>query len=76
MRQIEQAETSPDAICLYTIPEAYRRLKVCRSTLYQLAKTGAFVIRKVGGASRIHSDELDAYIQGLPRLDTSDRGGA
>lgn len=75
MVEDRQSRASPDAICLHTIPEAYRRLNVSRSTLYQLAKSGAFVIRKVGTASRIRSDELEAYIQGLPRLVTSEQGG-
>ncbi len=75
MRQIERARTSPEAICLHTIPEASRRLNISRSTLYKLAKSGAFIIRKVEKASRIRSDELEAYIQGLPRLDTSEHGG-
>lgn len=74
MVEDRQSHASPDAICLHTIPEAYRRLNVSRSTLYQLAKSGAFVIRKVGAASRIRSDELDAYIKGLPRLISSEPG--
>lgn len=58
---------------LLKIQEAYERLNVGRSTLYQLIKDGKLPLRKIGGASRVRSDELDAYIQNLPRLDTHEQ---
>lgn len=68
MAQQDQDRPSPDKLTLLTIGDAIDRLKIGRSTLYQLIKDGKLPLRKVGGASRVRSDELDAYIQNLPRL--------
>lgn len=62
-----------NGVKLLKIQEAYERLSVGRSTLYQLIKDGKLPLRKIGGASRVRSDELDAYIQNLPRLDTHEQ---
>jgi excisionase family DNA binding protein len=59
-----------DGVQLLTIREVLIRLKVSRSTFYQLVKNQEIALRKIGGASRIRSDELDAYVQALPRLQT------
>ncbi len=71
--------TSSDAAAgsgaqLLTISEVLARLKVSRSTFYQLVKNREIALRKIGGASRIRSDELDAYVQALPRLQTPSDG--
>lgn len=52
---------------LLTIVEACHRLSIGRSTLYNLISVGKLPLRKVGGASRIRSDELDAFIRSLPQ---------
>ncbi|WP_226637930.1 helix-turn-helix domain-containing protein [Brevundimonas poindexterae] len=51
-----------------TIPEACKRLGVSRSTFYNLVAQGKIPLRKVGSSSRVRSDELDDFIQDLPRL--------
>ena len=51
---------------LLTIREVLDRLRVSRSTFYQLVKDQKIPLRKIGGASRIRSDELEAFIQELP----------
>ncbi|WP_425339278.1 helix-turn-helix domain-containing protein [Brevundimonas alba] len=51
-----------------TISEACRRLEISRSTFYNLVAEGKIPLRKVGGSSRVRSDELDDFIQDLPRL--------
>lgn len=68
MVEDRQSRASPDAICLHTIPQACRRLGISRSTFYSLVAEGKFPLRKVGGSSRVRSDELDVFIQDLPRL--------
>lgn len=52
---------------LLTIVQVCQRLSVGRSTLYNLISAGKLPLRKVGAASRIRSDELDAFIQSLPQ---------
>jgi excisionase family DNA binding protein len=73
MAQQDQDRPSPEKLTLLTIGDAIDRLRIGRSTLYQLIKDGKLPLRKVGGASRVRSDELDAYIQNLPRLDTPEQ---
>lgn len=73
MAQQDQDRPSPDKLTLLTIGDTIDRLRIGRSTLYQLIKDGKLPLRKVGGASRVRSDELDAYIQNLPRLDTPEQ---
>lgn len=53
---------------LLTIVQACQRLSVGRSTLYNLISAGKLPLRKIGGASRIRTDELDAFIQSLPKI--------
>ena len=53
---------------LLTIVQACQRLSVGRSTLYNLISAGKLPLRKIGGASRVRSDELDAFIQELPKV--------
>lgn len=66
MRFLDQS--LPSAVWLMTVSEACRRLGICRSTFYNLVGKGKVPLRKVGGSSRVRSDELDAFIQDLPRL--------
>lgn len=73
MAQQNQDRPPPVELTLLTIGDAIDRLRIGRSTLYQLIKDGKLPLRKVGGASRVRSDELDAYIQNLPRLDTPEQ---
>ena len=51
---------------LLTIPETISILSISRSTFYELVQQGKIPLRKLGGASRVRSDDLDAYIQNLP----------
>lgn len=60
---------------LLTIVEACHRLSIGRSTLYNLISAGKLPLRKVGGASRIRLDELDAFIRSLPQATTDIGGG-
>jgi len=61
-------QSQPSAVQLMTISEACRRLEISRSTFYNLVAEGKIPLRKVGGSSRVRSDELDDFIQDLPRL--------
>lgn len=61
-------QSRPSAVQLMTISEACRRLEISRSTFYNLVAEGKIPLRKVGGSSRVRSDELDDFIQDLPRL--------
>lgn len=56
---------------LLTIVEACHRLSIGRSTLYYLISKGKLPLRKIGGASRIRLDELEAFIQSLPQAPTA-----
>lgn len=58
---------------LITILEACRRLSVSRSHFYNLVADGLITIRKVGTASRVDSNELDAYIATLPTTQVNRR---
>lgn len=58
-------ELRPLAVRLLSIPEACDRLGCSRSYFYATPALRA-LIRKVGSASRVRSDELDAYILSLP----------
>jgi excisionase family DNA binding protein len=59
---------TPKVVWLLTIPEACRRLGVSRSTFYaKLSTPGVIPIRKMGSSSRVRSDDVDAFILGLPR---------
>ncbi|WP_426037990.1 helix-turn-helix domain-containing protein [Brevundimonas sp. DC300-4] len=66
----DQDRPLPDKLSLLTIREAIDRLRIGRSTFYQLVQDRKIPLRKIGGASRVRSDDLDAYIQNLPKMDT------
>ena len=66
----DHGRPSPDKLSLLTIREAIDRLRIGRSTFYQLVQDRKIPLRKIGGASRVRSDDLDAYIQNLPKMDT------
>ena len=70
-------ERGPRFIAFYllTIREVLDRLRISRSTFYQLVKEQKIPLRKVGGASRVRSDDLEAYIKNLPALGTTEVGG-
>lgn len=65
---------TPRLARLLTVRETCQRLSISRSTFYQLINGGKLPLRKIGGASRVRSDELDAYIKGLPTLQPQDAG--
>lgn len=60
-----------DGSQLLTIPQACHRLAVGRSTFYNIISSGKLTLRKIGGASRVRADELEAYIVNLPALGAS-----
>lgn len=65
-----------DGIRLLTIREAIDRLKIGRSKFYLEVQAGNLPLRKVGGSSRVRSDELDTYIASLPAYgESSDEAG-
>ena len=52
---------------LLTVNEACNRLGCSRSTFYEtILGNGLIAVRKLGAATRIRSDELQAFIEGLP----------
>lgn len=60
---------------LLTIGEACSRLGCSRSTFYEsILGNGLIAVRKLGAASRIRSDELQAFIEGLPPSSPSGQG--
>ena len=66
MAQPNHSCSAVDSIRLLTIQEAIARLKIGRSKFYLEVQAGNLPLRKVGGSSRVRSDELDAYIANLP----------
>ncbi len=50
-----------------TIPEATRIIGVGRTTLYRLFEQGKLTPRKVGKRTLILMEELEAFIQSLPK---------
>lgn len=65
-----------DGIRLLTIQEAIDRLRIGRSKFYLEVQAGNLPLRKVGGSSRVRSDELDTYIANLPAYgESSDEAG-
>lgn len=73
MADVDHQRPEATNIHLLTISEVLARLSLGRSTFYQLVKDRKIPLRKVGGASRVRSDDLNRYIEDLPRLDTSER---
>lgn len=58
---MDRRQGTGDAIL--TIREAARFLKLNDRTVYQLAQRGAIPAVKIGGAWRIHREELDRWIR-------------
>lgn len=75
MADVDHHRPEATNIHLLTIREVLARLSLGRSTFYQLVKDRKIPLRKVGGASRVRSDDLHRYIEDLPQLDTSEREG-
>ena len=73
MADVDHQRPEANNIHLLTISEVLARLSLGRSTFYQLVKDRKIPLRKVGGASRVRSDDLHRYLEDLPRLDTSER---
>ena len=51
---------------LIKIPEAAAQLGVSRAKLYELIASGALPAVKVDGCRRVRTDDLRAYVEGLP----------
>jgi len=47
---------------LLTVPEACEHLRVCRATLYKLARRGDLPLVRLGAATRIRREDLNALI--------------
>lgn len=65
MNYQDQGERPNSTLALLTIRETIARLKIGRSKFYLEVQAGRIPLRKVGGASRVRADELNAYIEGL-----------
>ena len=52
---------------VYTIAEAAARLRVCRATIYNEARDGRLIIKKLRRRSVVTN--LSEYIAGLPEAD-------
>ena len=46
----------------YTVAEVAARLGLCRAAIYLNIKRGGLVVTKFGGATRISSSDLEAFI--------------
>jgi excisionase family DNA binding protein len=51
---------------LYRVADAMEQLSVSRATLYRLVAAGKLRLVKIGGASRITAESIDALIAGGP----------
>jgi len=51
---------------LIKIPEAAAQLGISRAKLYELIASGALPAVKVDGCRRVRTDDLRAYVAGLP----------
>ena len=58
-------ETDMEAL-LIKIPEAAAQLGVSRAKLYELIASGALPSVKVDGCRRVRTENLRAYVEGLP----------
>ena len=58
---------------LLTVPEAAQRLRISRSTAYQLIQTDRFPVPvvKVGDRYRIPAARLEAFLDGTTESDVS-----
>ncbi|MFE3492849.1 helix-turn-helix domain-containing protein [Streptomyces sp. NPDC059175] len=55
----------PIEILLYTPEEAAKALRLGRSTVYELMKSGALTFTKVGRCRRIKRADLETYVANL-----------
>ena len=62
---LDAEETDMNAL-LIKIPEAAAQLGVSRAKLYELIASGALPSVKVDGCRRVRTDDLRAYVEGLP----------
>lgn len=53
---------SVDTDSLLTVPESLERLKVSRTTFYDLVKTGRLATVKIGRSRRVSQAELERFI--------------
>lgn len=67
--------TNKVPVQLYTVAEACQLLKISRSSLYKRFSEGKLAARKVGGSTRIRSDELSTYMRDLKCVQASEEGG-
>ena len=65
------AELKHSGVTLLSIKDACARLGCGRSKFYDLAAHDLIKVHKLGSSSKVRSDELDAFIQGLPTLVSS-----
>ena len=60
------AESLRTFVKLYRVADAMEQLSVSRASLYRLVAAGKLRLVKIGGASRITADSIDALIAGSP----------
>ena len=53
---------------LLTIPEAAKRLRISRATLYTHISAGRLVALKIGAATRIRASAIESFLDAAPRL--------
>jgi len=58
-------KTHHPAICL-RIPQVVEATGLCRAMIYRAIKKGALPIRKVGRATLITCDDLNAWLASMP----------
>lgn len=58
-------QATPADVRLFTVPEAAAHLRVSRSTVYDLIGAGTLRVVKMGRATRIASEDLEACVQTL-----------
>lgn len=56
---------------IYTPQEVADRLQIKKATVYELIKRGELKATKIGRQIRVSQEQLDVYLKGSPRQDTS-----
>ncbi|WP_333823633.1 helix-turn-helix domain-containing protein [Pinisolibacter sp.] len=63
-------EAQPEPLLL-TVDEVCRRLGVCRSTYYNLVRSGQLAARQLRGRPYVETSELRRFLSALPPADVS-----
>ena len=66
MSKDDSGHPSKVEIRLLCVEDVLARLRIGRTTFYKLVHDKKLPLRKIGTATRVLSDDLDAYIRNLP----------